>query len=195
MALKIILFSKFSDDGAPESKGTTMSIGSFTLWNLGSRVRSREYQYPLHTISCGEKEEVISDMWKQHADEMLLIEGNMLTINGKNVTVEFQPSADQAWQCWANNELTTCSTYPSIFAHVHKSELNLVGQSFEHKWKIPDRESRKNDLEKLNSYLETINPDLAPSTKHTKKVGIHGQQWDSTTQGTTDKCICRSSET
>ena len=106
----------------------------------------------------------------QRADEMLLIEGNMLTINGKNVTVEFQPSVDHAWQCWANNELTTSATYPSIFADVHKSELNLVGQSFEHKWKIPDMESRKNYLEKLNSYLETINPDLASSTKHTKKL-------------------------
>ena len=147
-----------------------MSIGSFTLWNLGSRVRSREYQYPIHTVSCGEKEEILADMWRQNADEMLLIEGNMLNINGKDVSVEFHPSADQAWQCWANNELTTSATYPSIFAKVHKSELNLIGQSFEHKWKIPDMESRKSDLEKLNSFVQNIKADLAPSTKHKKKL-------------------------
>ena len=54
---------EFSDDGAPESKYTTMSIGSLTLWNVGSRVRSREYHYILHSISCGEKEEVLADLW------------------------------------------------------------------------------------------------------------------------------------
>ena len=155
-------------DGAPESKDTTTSIGSFTLWNLGSRVRSREYQYPIHTVSCGEKEEILADMWKQHADEMLLIEGNKLIINGEDISVEFHPSADQAWQCWANNESTTSTTYPSIFAKVHKSELSLIGQSFEHKWKIPDMESRKSDLEKLNSFVQNIKANLAPSTKHKK---------------------------
>ena len=31
---------EFSDDGAPESKDTTMSIGSITLWNIGSKVEN-----------------------------------------------------------------------------------------------------------------------------------------------------------
>ena len=118
-------------------------LGSLTLWNLGGRVRSRDYQYPLHTISCGEKEEVLADLWRQHTEEMLLIEGSILKINGEDVTVEFHPSADQAWQCWANNELTTSATYPSIFAKVQQSELNLVGQVFEERWEIPTMESRE----------------------------------------------------
>ena len=107
-------------------------------------------------------------MWRQHTDEMLLIEGSILNINNKDVTVEFQPSADQAWQCWANNELTTSATYNSIFAKVHKTELNLIGQSLGSKWKIPNMENRRKDLQKLNSFCATINPELAPSTKHKK---------------------------
>ena len=54
-------------------------------------------------------------------------------IEGEAVTLEFQPSADQAWQFWANNELTQNATYPSMFARVHKSELQLIGQDFETK--------------------------------------------------------------
>ena len=147
-----------------------LSIGSFTLWNFGSKVRSRDYHYPIHTVSCGEKGEILADIWRQHTDEMLLIEGSLLNINNEKVTVEFQPSADQACQCWANNELTTGATYPSIFAKVHKTELNLIGQFFNSKWKTPNMESRREDLQKLNSFCATINPVLAPSTKHNKKL-------------------------
>ena len=160
---------EFSDDGAQESKDTTMSL---TMWNFGRKVRSRDYHYPIHTVSCGEKEELLADMWRQHTDEMLLIEGSILNINNKDVT-EFQPSADQAWQCWANNELTTSATYPSIFAKVHKMELNLIGQSLGSKSKIPNMENRRENLQKLNSFYPTIKPELAPSTIH-KKVGFHG---------------------
>ena len=75
-----------------------MSIGSLTCWNLGDRVRSREYQYLLHCLSIEEKDPVMQDLWLQHSDEMLLLEGNILTVCGSQCTVEFQPSADQSWQ-------------------------------------------------------------------------------------------------
>jgi hypothetical protein len=41
---------QFSDDGAPETSQLTMSILEFrkTFWNLGERVRRREFQYRLH---------------------------------------------------------------------------------------------------------------------------------------------------
>ena len=65
---------EFSDDGAPECKDTTMSVGTLSLWNLNSRIRSREYQNPLHAISCCEKDSVMELLWKQHSDEMLLLE-------------------------------------------------------------------------------------------------------------------------
>ena len=113
---------QFSDDGAPESKETTMSIGSLTLWNLGQRVRSREFQYLLHMVSVPEKHDICRLLWKQHTEEMSLLEGNVFFVNGKKCTVEFQPSSDQAWQVWANNVLPAIATYPSPFARVHKSE-------------------------------------------------------------------------
>ena len=74
---------QFSDDGAPETSELSMSIGSLTCWNLGDRVRSREYQYLLHCLSIGEKDPVMEDLWLQHSDEMLLLEGNILTVCGK----------------------------------------------------------------------------------------------------------------
>ena len=64
---------QFSDDGAPETSKLTMSIGSITFWNLGERVRSREYQYLLHCVSLGEKHEALELLWQQHSEEMLLL--------------------------------------------------------------------------------------------------------------------------
>ena len=86
---------EFSDDGAPESKNETMCIGSLTLWNFGKQVRSRNYHYPLHTISAKEKDNAVALLWQQHTEEMLLLEGNNLFINNEKVTLEFHPSADQ----------------------------------------------------------------------------------------------------
>ena len=107
-------------DGAPETSQLTMFIGSLTMWNLGDRVRSSDFQYLLHCVSLQEKHEVLEDLWRHHADEMVLLEGNILTIAGKQCTVEFQPSADICWQSWANNELNQAATYPSPYANVHK---------------------------------------------------------------------------
>ena len=116
-------------DGAPETCYLTMSIGSLSCWNFGSRIRSRDFHYPLHTISAKEKDEAVGTLWKQHTEKMELLEGNILVINNEKVTVEFQPSTDQAWQFRANNELTQSATYPSMFAKVHRSELSIIGGS------------------------------------------------------------------
>ena len=103
---------QFSDDGAPESSQLTMSIGSLTSWNFGDRVRSRDFQYILHCVSLGERDEVLQSIWKQHTDEMEMLEGNVFVVSNKQCTVEFQPSADMSWQSWANNELSQADTYP-----------------------------------------------------------------------------------
>ena len=118
---------EFSDDGAPESKDEGMCIGALTCWNFGKRIRSRSFHYPLHTITANEKDDAVALLWQQHTDEMLLLEGNTLTVRNQKVTVEFRPSADQAWQFWANNELTQSATYPSMYAKVQKSELQKIG--------------------------------------------------------------------
>ena len=118
---------QFSDDGAPETSTLSMSIGSITLWNLGERVRSRDYQYLLHCASLGEKHSVFSLLWKQHAEEMQLLESNVFTVCGRECTLEFQPAADMSWQSWACNELNQAATYPSPYADVNKSNMSTIG--------------------------------------------------------------------
>ena len=89
---------EFSDDGASESKDEGMCFGSLTCWNFGKRIRSRSFHYPLHTITANEKDDAVALLWQQHTDEMLLLEGNTLTVNNQKVTVEVRPSAGQAWR-------------------------------------------------------------------------------------------------
>ena len=55
-------------------------------------------------------------------------EGNVFHINNEKVTVEYQPSSDQAWQFWA------------ILTPIH----------------IPTAESRERDLKKLNEYRKQV---------------------------------------
>ena len=173
MTLNIIIF-EFSDDGAPESRDGNMCIGLLSLWNLGNRIRSREYQYPLHTASCGEKEKVMEDLWKQHTDEMLLMEGNILNVNGEQVTVEFQPSADQAWQFWANNVLPQSATYPSMFANVHKGELSLIGgtmgEGTDYKWQVPTMDTCLKEIGKLQKFCEELPLGISENSIHRKKL-------------------------
>ena len=114
---------QFSDDGAPESSQLTMSIGSLTSWNFGDRVRSRDFQYILHCVSRGEKDEVLQSIWKQHTDEMEMLEGNVFIVSNKQCTVEFQPSADMCWQSWANSELNQAATYLSLYASVSEGNM------------------------------------------------------------------------
>ena len=102
---------QFLDDGAPKTSSSTMSIGSLTFWNLGERVRSREFQYLLHCVSLSEKHEVLELLWQQHTEEMLLLESSVFTICGRECTMEFQPSADISWQSWACNELNQAATH------------------------------------------------------------------------------------
>ena len=163
---------QFSDDGAPESKDTTMTIGSLTMWNLGSRARSRDYQYILHAASLGEKDPTCELLWKQHTDEMMILEGNELNIAGEKCTIEFQPSADQSWQIWANNVLPASSTYPSPYVNVHKSDLvflnGSIGEEKTNKWHPPTWEERIKEIKKVDAFKKTLNPNLAESTNHDK---------------------------
>ena len=97
------------------------------MWNLGQRVRSREFHYLLHTASISEKDDICNSLWMKHSEEMEILEGNILIIYGEKCTVEFQPSADQSWQIWANNVLSASATYPSPYANVHKADLCFIG--------------------------------------------------------------------
>ena len=110
---------EFSDDGALETRNVAMCIGSISCWNFGHRIRSREYHYLLHTINTKEKDEIVGMLWRQYS--------NVIHVNGEKITMEFQPSADQAWQFCANKEPTQSATYPSMFAKVHKNQLADIG--------------------------------------------------------------------
>ena len=114
---------QFSDGGAPESSQLIMSIGSLMTCNFADRVRSRDFQYILHCVSLGEKYEVLQSIWKQHIDEMEMLEGNIFIVSNKQCTVEFQPSADMCWQSWANSELNQAATYLSLYASVSEGNM------------------------------------------------------------------------
>ena len=171
---------EFSDDGAPESKETTMTIGSLSLWNFGNRVRSRDYHYPLHMISVDEKNAICENIWKQHCDELCLVESNVFTIDSEKVTFEFQPSADQAWQCWAANVLGSTATYPSPYANVHKSQLTLIGGSVgfneSDTWVPPCLKSRQNEVSKLLNFRKKLKDLPSEETRHRKELVFMAQE-------------------
>ena len=98
-----------------------MSVGSLTYWNFGDRVGNRDFQGILQCVSLGEKQEMLKiSIWKQHTDEMEMLEGNAFNVCDRLCTLGFQPRADMSWQSWANNELNQAATYPSPYATVSK---------------------------------------------------------------------------
>ena len=165
---------QFSDDGAPETKTLSMSIGSITLWNLGERVRSREHQYLLHCVSLGEKHEVMSLLWQQHTEEMLLLESSVFTVCGRDCTLEFQPAADMSWQSWAANELNQAATYPSPYANVHKGNMSTMGASIggeeDHLWKPFTQNIREKHLKLTNDFLSGLPSTMSSENTRKKKL-------------------------
>ena len=123
----------------------------------------------------------MEDIWRQHAEEMKVLEGNVLTVCSQQCTAEFQPSANQSWQSWANNELRQAATYPSPYANVHKGQLckmgGTIGNFNEDTWKVPSEEEREEDLKKLREYEKTLLAHLKQSQHHSKVLefmGSHG---------------------
>ena len=165
---------QFSDDGAPETNELTMSIGSMVCWNFGDQVRSRDFQYLLHCVSVKEKDQIMHDLWKQHTEEMKMLEGNVLTVCDKECTVEFQPGADMSWQSWAANELNQAATYPSPYANVHKGNMNTMGGSTgvgkDDTWKPSTMEMRTSNTEKVNNFIASLPPNLSEKNKNSRKL-------------------------
>ena len=165
---------QFSDDGAPESSQLTMSIGSLTCWNFGDRVRSRDFQYILHCVSLGEKHEVLESIWKQHTDEMEMLEGNVFNVCDRQCTLEFQPSADMSWQSWANNELNQAATYPSPYANVSKGNMCTMGATIglreEDLFKPFTLEIRKSHVNKVDNFMNSLPSNLSEKNRHARKL-------------------------
>lgn len=64
-----------------------MSIGSLTCWNFGSRVRSREFHYVLHSLIVSEKDVVMENLFRKHTGEMKVLKGNVLTVFGQLISL------------------------------------------------------------------------------------------------------------
>lgn len=147
-----------------------MSIGSLTAWNFGERVRSRDYHYILHCLSLEEKNVVLKDLWQQHTEEMLMLEGNIFTVCGQECTMEFQPSADMCWQSWANNELNQAATFPSPYANVSLSDLSTIngsiGEEDNNTWKPYTKSVREKHAEKVAAFQKSLPANLTEEAKH-----------------------------
>ena len=102
------------------------------------------------------------------------LRGNILTVCGNQCTVEFQPSADQSWQSWANNELNQAATYPSPYANVHKGNMcvmgGTIGNSASDTWTPPSKEKRERDLGKLDSFRKSLSSSLGSQQKHAREL-------------------------
>ncbi|CAH1274778.1 Hypp9322 [Branchiostoma lanceolatum] len=94
----------------------------------------------------------MEDLWRQHTEEMALLEGSTFTINEAIVTFEFVPSADQKWQCWANNETTNAATFPSPFADVSKETMAIVNGQIGEAWQPWTHASRTVDAAKVTIF-------------------------------------------
>ena len=126
-------------------------------------MRSRDFQYILHRVSLGEKYEVLQSIWKQHIDEMEMLEGNIFIVSNKQCTVEFQPSADMCWQSWANSELNQAATYLSLYASVSEGNMctmaPIIGVTLE---------VRSSHVKNVNEFM------ISPPSSLSEKIAIPG---------------------
>lgn len=133
-----------------------MCTGSLICWNFGAMLRFRDSHYLLHCVSVSEKDPVMEDLWRQHTDEMEILEGNIINIHGHQCTIEFQPSADNSWQSWASNELNQAAAYPSLYANVHKADLHKIGKSINFEpgdtWQPPPARKRGEALKSSRDF-------------------------------------------
>ena len=92
----------------------------------------------------------------QHCDEMKLIEGDVIVINGVTCTFHFYSVADAAWLYFGCNELSCSVTYLSPFIRVHKSNPSQMNGSIcdgdKCTWKISFMKSWEEDLKLLDTF-------------------------------------------
>ncbi|KAI8513931.1 hypothetical protein Bbelb_082550 [Branchiostoma belcheri] len=99
---------------------------------------------------------------------MQLLEASTFTINGTSVTFEFVPSADQKWQCWANNETNTAASFPSPFADVSKQDMVVVGGEIGTTWQPWTNETRTADAAKVEKFVGTLPRELSDGARKAK---------------------------
>ncbi|CAH3197573.1 unnamed protein product [Porites evermanni] len=141
----------------------------------------------------GNKYHFISQFPNDRAPETSELAMSIGTLTCRNLgsrqcTLEFQPSVDQSWQSWAENDLNHAATYRSPYANVHKGQLSKMGGTIGNDsnctWQVHTQEKRQEDLEVLSSPVDTTEianiklsrPQLA--TPHQERIGESVRQVD-----------------
>jgi len=152
-----------------------MSVGSLTCWNFGDRVGNRDFQGILQCVSLGEKQEMLKiSIWKQHTDEMEMLEGNAFNVCDRLCTLGFQPRADMSWQSWANNELNQAATYPSPYANVSKGNMcsmsATIGLREEDLLKPYTLEIMKSHVNRVENFMNALLSNLSEKNRHARTL-------------------------
>ncbi|KAI8522156.1 hypothetical protein Bbelb_019100 [Branchiostoma belcheri] len=159
----------FADDGTPETKETSMTVGTLSSWNFSSKVRSHPFQYLLHIVNAPEKAAVFKELWAEHTYHMELMESKPYTIAGKLCTFEFRGGGDESWAATALGETSGAATYPSPWADVTKSNMFIVGGKIGQTWMPWTMEQREAHLLKLEEYMNSLPSGLSESTRRNKR--------------------------
>ena len=120
-----------------------------------------------------EKDEVIGELWEQHCEEMKTMKGNYFTINGQRHVFEFAPSADQAWETWAANEVNQAAIYPSPYGNVSQSTMSQANGSLGDKesdtWHVwSEGEHQKHVIAIQEKKVELASNNLSDKQQHEK---------------------------
>ena len=115
-------------------------------------------------------------LWRQHTDEMQLLESSVFTVCGKECTVEFQPNADMSWQSWACNELNQAATHPCPYANVHKNNMCILGGTIglypNDTWTPYTNDLRAEHAKKVNVFISSLATNIKSSTRHEKMLAF-----------------------
>ncbi|KAK3746846.1 hypothetical protein QZH41_000036 [Actinostola sp. cb2023] len=176
------------NEGHPPPKSKKMDLIRRIASNLieGQRPCHPHQRVPLASVKRAQKFVEFAESQKHIAtefsddgapetSELSMSIGSLTCWNfGNRCTVEFQPSADQSWQSWANNELNQAATYPSPYANVHKGNMCVMGGTIgtgpSDTWIPPSKDKRKKDLDKLDNFRKSLSSSLNDKQRHTKEL-------------------------
>ena len=138
---------------------------------------------------------MLESIWKQHTDEMKMLEGNVFNVCDRQCTLEFQPNADMSWQSWANNELHQAASYPSPYANVSKENMCTMGATIgfreEDFFKPYTLEIRKSHVSKVDNFMNSLPSNLSEKKSPCQKTKIYGRKRDTAVRSTPDWYFCR----
>ena len=147
-------------DGAPmpmaegEESGTSFLVN---VLNVTHRIASPKHNHLLFGGHCGEKNEAFLKKVEQFSENMTVIEGNDFIIKGKKVSFSLELiSCDQSFLAAIGGELPNSSTFPSSYANVSQTEVDVmdgsVGESESNRWHPWSFSKRESDVAYINDF-------------------------------------------